>query len=146
MWAQIGTTKISYYATIDISKLKIIVKVDGDFIPVANFKYKKTNEVNVCFACSFSDPSIFRKSKEWLDIEKDDSTYKRDFGKRIELINWVLENMKSPDVQICEIIELRKNEIILKINQTYSIIEADKLYSELKILDWIFFQVCINEK
>lgn len=54
--------------------------------------------------------------------------------------------MKSTDVQICEIIELRKNEIILKINQTYSIIEADKLYSELSILDWIFFQVCINEK
>lgn len=54
--------------------------------------------------------------------------------------------MKSPDVQICEIIELRQNEIILKINQTYSIIEADKLYSELRILDWIFFQVCINEK
>ena len=47
MWPQIGTTKIFYYATIDISKLKIIVKVDGGFIPVANFKYKiKTDDVN----------------------------------------------------------------------------------------------------
>ena len=34
------------------------------------------------------------------------------------------------------------NEIILKINQAYSIFEADKLHSELRILDWIFYQVC----
>lgn len=71
---------------LDISKLKIIVKVDGDFIPVANFKYKiKTNDVNVCFACSFIDPSTFRKSKGWFDIEKDDSTYKRRLRKK----NWI---------------------------------------------------------
>jgi len=25
--------------------------------------------------------------------------------KRIELINWVLESMKSPDIQICDLIE-----------------------------------------
>jgi hypothetical protein len=31
--------------------------VDGVFIPVANIKYEiKTNDVNVCFACSFNDP------------------------------------------------------------------------------------------
>jgi hypothetical protein len=28
------------------------------------------------------------ESKKWFNIEKDDSTYKRDLGKRIELINW----------------------------------------------------------
>jgi hypothetical protein len=38
------------------------------------------------------------------------------------------------------------NEIILTINQTYSIFESDKLHSKLRILDWIFYQVCINEK
>ena len=40
-------------------------------------------------------------SKRWLNLEKDESTYKRDLVKRIELINWVLENMKNPDIQIC---------------------------------------------
>jgi hypothetical protein len=34
---------------------------------------------------------------------------------------------------------------ILKINQTYSIFESDKLHSELRILDWIMYQVCSNE-
>jgi hypothetical protein len=34
------------------------------------------------------------ESKRWTEIEKDDSTYKRDLQKRIELINWVLDNMK----------------------------------------------------
>jgi hypothetical protein len=37
------------------------------------------------------------------------------------------------------------NGIIMKINQTHSILEADKLHSELRILDWIFYQVCSNE-
>ena len=53
--------------------------------------------------------------------------------------------MKNPDIQICDIIESKMNEIILKINQTYTIIESDKLHSELRILDWIFYQVCSNE-
>jgi hypothetical protein len=53
--------------------------------------------------------------------------------------------MKNPNVYICALIENRMNEIILKINKTYSIIEADKLHSELRILDWILYQVCINE-
>jgi hypothetical protein len=35
------------------------------------------------------------ESKKCLDREHDDSTYKRDLEKRIELINWVLENMKA---------------------------------------------------
>ena len=28
------------------------------------------------------------ESQRWLDLEKDDSTYKRALQKRIELINW----------------------------------------------------------
>jgi hypothetical protein len=38
------------------------------------------------------------------------------------------------------------NEIIETINKTYPILEADKLHSELRILDWVLYQVCINEK
>ena len=45
------------------------------------------------------------ESKRWLNLDKDESTYKRDLAKRIELINWVLENMKKPDIQICALIE-----------------------------------------
>jgi hypothetical protein len=81
----------------------------------------------------------------WLNIEKDESTYKRDLQKRIELINWVLENMNNPDIPICDSIESRMSDIILKINQIHSIFDADKLHSELRILDWIFFQICSNE-
>jgi hypothetical protein len=86
------------------------------------------------------------ESRTWLNRENDETTYKRDLQKRIELLNWTLENMKNPNIYICDLIENRMNEIILKINQTYSIIEADKLHSELRILDWILHQVCINEK
>ena len=75
------------------------------------------------------------ESKKWLNIEKDESTYKRDLGKRIELINWVLENMKNDAIPICDRIELKMSDIILSINQTHSIFEADKLHSELRILD-----------
>jgi hypothetical protein len=75
------------------------------------------------------------ESKKWLNIEKDESTYKRDLGKRIELINWVLENMKNDAIPICDRIELKMSDIILSINQTHSIFDADKLHSELRILD-----------
>jgi hypothetical protein len=85
------------------------------------------------------------ESKRWFEIEKDDSTYKRDLQKRIDLINWVLEDMNNPDIFICEIIESKMNEIIDKINQMDSAIEADPLHSELRILDWILYQVCSNE-
>ncbi len=81
------------------------------------------------------------ESKKWLNRETDESTYKRDLQKRIELINWVIENMKNPDIFICEIIESKMSDIILTINQTHTIFEADKLHSELNILDWIFYQV-----
>ena len=62
------------------------------------------------------------------------------------MINWVLENMKNPDVEICNLIESKMNEIILAINQTYSIFESDKLHSELRILEWMFYQICVNKK
>ena len=73
------------------------------------------------------------ESKRWIEVEKDDSTYKRDLQKRIELINWVLDNMKNSDIEICEFIESKMNEIILKINKTYSIFEADKLHGKLNM-------------
>ena len=53
----------------------------------------------------------------WLCREKDECTYKRDLEKRNELINWVLENMKNPEVQICSLIESRMNENIQAINK-----------------------------
>ena len=85
-------------------------------------------------------------SKRWLDLETEETTYKRDLQKRIELLNWTLENMKDPNIYICALIENRMNELIETINKTYSILEADKLHSELRILDWILYQVCINER
>jgi hypothetical protein len=50
------------------------------------------------------------ESKKCLNIEKDESTYKRDLGKRIELINWVLENMKNDAIPICDRIELKMSD------------------------------------
>ena len=79
------------------------------------------------------------ESQRWLNIEKDDSTYKRDLAKRIELISWVLENMKNSDIQICDLIESKMNVILNKINQIDDAIEADPLHSELRILDWILY-------
>jgi hypothetical protein len=66
-------------------------------------------------------------------------------SKRVELINWLLENMKDSDIEICSVIETRMNEIIDKINKMDSIIESDPLHTDLRILDWILFQVCSNE-
>jgi hypothetical protein len=83
-------------------------------------------------------------SQKWLDVQKEENTYRRDLRKRIELINWVLEEMKNPDIFICEVIETRMNEIIDKINKIDSIFEADPLDSELRILDWILYQICRN--
>jgi len=84
-------------------------------------------------------------SQRWLDVQKEENTYRRDLRKRIELIYWVLEEMKKPDIFICEVIETRMNEIIDKINEKDSIIEADLLDSEVRILDWILYIVCSNE-
>jgi len=85
------------------------------------------------------------ESKKWFNIEKDDSTYKRDLQKRIELINWVFENMKNPDIYICEIIESKMNEIIDKINQMDCAIEADSLHSELRILDCSLYKCVVTK-
>ena len=48
--------------------------------------------------------------------------------------------MKNPDILICEVIESIMNEIIMVINRTCSIFEADKLHSEVRILDWILYR------
>jgi hypothetical protein len=87
-----------------------------------------------------------KDSELWLSREKDESTYKRDLKKRIELINWVLQNMKNPNVEICSIIESRMNETIQEIKKFDSIFESDVLNSELRILDWIFYQVCKDKQ
>jgi hypothetical protein len=87
-----------------------------------------------------------KDSKIWYDREKDESTYKRDLKKRIELMIWVLENMNNDGTDICKIIENRMDEIIVKIKKTDSIFELDPLDSELRILNWILYQVCSNDK
>ncbi|HKQ20954.1 MAG TPA: hypothetical protein VJS91_02850 [Nitrososphaeraceae archaeon] len=87
-----------------------------------------------------------KDSQVWLSRGKDESIYKRDLKKRIELINWVLQNMKNPDVEICSLIEYRMNETIQEIKKKDSIFESDILDSELRILDWIFYQVCKDQQ
>jgi hypothetical protein len=54
-------------------------------------------------------------SKRWIECTQEDSTYKRDLYKRIELINWVLEKMNNPDIQIYVLIETKMNEFIDRI-------------------------------
>ena len=83
-----------------------------------------------------------QESQRALDGPNDDTIYRRDHSKRIEVINCVLENMKNPDIQICAVIESKMNQIIDEINKKHSIIEQDPLDSKLRILDWIFNQVC----
>jgi hypothetical protein len=53
--------------------------------------------------------------------------------------------MKNPNIQICAVIEFKMNEIIDAIKEEHSIIEQDPLDSELRILDWNFYQVCSNK-
>ena len=85
------------------------------------------------------------ESRRWLNTQKEESTYKRELRKRIELINWVLENMKDPNINICALIETKMNEIIDKINEKDSMLKTDPLDSELRILDWILYVVCSHE-
>lgn len=73
------------------------------------------------------------ESKKWADLEKENSTYKRDLIKRTELIHWVLENLKNPDTKISNLIQSKMNEVILTINSTHTITQADKLHTELRI-------------
>ena len=86
------------------------------------------------------------ESQKWLNTVKYESTYKRDLQKRIKLINWVLESIKNPDIQICALIETKMNEIIDMINKKDSIVESDPLDTELRILDWILYQVCVKNR
>ena len=72
-----------------------------------------------------------KDSELWLSCTQEDSIYKRDLKKRIELINWVLQNMKNPNVEICSLIESRMNETIQEIKKLDSIFESDILDSEL---------------
>jgi sensor histidine kinase regulating citrate/malate metabolism len=58
-------------------------------------------------------------------------------------MNWALEQMENPN--ICAVMESKMNQVINEINKKESIIERDPLDSELRILGWIFFQVCKNE-
>ncbi len=53
--------------------------------------------------------------------------------------------MRNPDIAICEVIESKMYELLDKIKEMDSGIEADPLHSELRILDWILYQVCSNE-
>ena len=84
-------------------------------------------------------------SKKWMERDKDESTYKRDLKKKIELMIWVLENMNNDSADICKIIESKMDEILGKIKKTDSIFELDPLDSELRILNWILYQVSSNE-
>jgi hypothetical protein len=72
------------------------------------------------------------ESKRWLDRETNESTYKLDLQKRIELINWVLEKMKNPDIPICDLIESKMNVTIHEINQIDDAVETYPLHSELR--------------
>ena len=84
-------------------------------------------------------------SKMWYDRTKEEGIYKRDLRKRIELLNWTLDNLKNPDIDICALIETKTNELIDKINEKDSIIEADLLDSEVGILDWILYVLCTDQ-
>jgi len=86
-----------------------------------------------------------KDTEVWLSHEKEESVYKRDLKKRIELINWVLENRKNPNEEICSLIESRMSETIREIKKLDSIFESDMLDSELRILDWIFYHGYSNE-
>ncbi len=87
-----------------------------------------------------------RDSELWLSRTQEESTYKRDLKKRIELINWALQNMRNPNVEICRLLESRMSETIQEIKKKDSIFESDILDSELRILDWIFYQVCKDQQ
>ncbi|MFZ0356637.1 MAG: hypothetical protein WAL53_00725 [Nitrososphaeraceae archaeon] len=54
--------------------------------------------------------------------------------------------MKNPHVEICSLLEARMNETIQEIKKKDSIFESDILDSELRILDWIFYQVCKDQQ
>jgi hypothetical protein len=66
--------------------------------------------------------TLQKELKVWviLDREKEESTYERDLRERIELLNWVIGNIKHSRCEVCDLIETRMNEFILKINESDS--------------------------
>jgi hypothetical protein len=82
------------------------------------------------------------ESKLWLSREREETTYKRDLTKRIEVLSWAIKNMKNSEIQICDILESRMKETILKINETHSMIQSDKLHIELRIMNCMLYQIC----
>jgi hypothetical protein len=54
--------------------------------------------------------------------------------------------MNKPNSSICQMIQSRIQETMKELNKKDSIIEADPLDSELRILDWIFYQVCKDQQ
>jgi len=50
--------------------------------------------------------------------------------------------MKNPDLQICALIEIKMNPTMDEINKKDSILDADQLVSEVRILNWILYLVC----
>jgi hypothetical protein len=50
--------------------------------------------------------------------------------------------MNNSDTDICKLIEFRMDEILDKIKKTDCIFEMDPLDSELRILNWILYQIC----
>ncbi len=85
-------------------------------------------------------------SELWLSREKEESIYKRDLKEKIELINRVLQNMKILMSKFAVLVEYRMNETIQQIKKKDSIFESYILDSELRILDWIFYQVCKDQQ
>jgi hypothetical protein len=65
------------------------------------------------------------ESKRWRVTQREESTYRRDLRKGIELINRVLENMKNLDILICALIESRMNELIDEINYLSDLLTKD---------------------
>ena len=52
----------------------------------------------------------------------------------------------NPNVEICSLMESRMSETMQEIKKLDSIFESDILDSELRILDWIFYQVCKDQQ
>jgi hypothetical protein len=83
-----------------------------------------------------------KEASRWVNTA--DGVYKRDLVKRIELMKWALEQINNP--HICAVMESKMNQVINEINKKKSIVEKDPLDSELRILDWIFLQVCKDQQ
>jgi hypothetical protein len=88
------------------------------------------------------------KSRKGLltDLSIDDTIYRRDHSKRIELINWIAENMKNPCFSICCVIENKTQEITDEINKKDSIIERDALDGKLRMLIGFYIRSTITQK